>query len=471
MNSIRSYLALRLLVGFMLLLSLASILVYVIARRILESDFDSRLFAKAQVVMASTTRKADKLDVDWSNLPQEIGLHGKEPALVEFLDASAKHLEGENFLSGIPEWNPDRATYRNAVSRQGEKIRVLALVFTPPVEEEDLAITPPALRQPCLLVVGSDRRQLDHSLSLMAGVLGAMTILTSVSSLGIVSLVLRRGLRPLFSLGQEVSRIDVQSLDQRIDLHFLPVEIRPVAEKLNDLLTRLDASFARERRFSADVSHELRTPVAELKTLAEVMLQEEGHALEIRQAFVDARDIALQMEALVTVLLEMVRQDSASGPLALTVIDPGSAVRSAWKRLEAKAARREILLHFAPAQDFSLRADPRLLAMVLNNLLENAIDYSPAGARVEIECLAEGNSPVLTICNPAPDLTPSDLPHLFERFWRKDTARSDSSHFGMGLSLTQALCQRLEVQLTVSLTGDHRVCFRLLFPTPNPSHP
>jgi hypothetical protein len=90
MNSIRSYLTIRLLAGFILLLSVASILIYFISKNILESDFDRRLFAKAQAIIASTSQTGERIELDWSNLPQEIGPHGKRHELLEIVDESGQ---------------------------------------------------------------------------------------------------------------------------------------------------------------------------------------------------------------------------------------------------------------------------------------------------------------------------------------------------------------------------------------------
>jgi two-component system sensor histidine kinase QseC len=278
MNSIRFYLALRLLIGFVLLLSGASILIYFISQRILESDFDARLFAKAQAVIASTSQKGTAINIDWNNLPQEPNRHGKHADLIQVLDSSGHNLGGDASLSSISSPISNRQEYKDANSPQGKKIRILTLTFQPEVEEDDASITPPSIRQQCLLVVGGDRAQLDHSLHKLAGVLAAMTALTSLFSLGVVALALRRGLCPLANLSREVARIDELSLEKRIEIDSLPVEILPIAEKLNDLLGRLEVSFARERRFSADVSHELRTPVAELRSLSEIMLRQPSRA-------------------------------------------------------------------------------------------------------------------------------------------------------------------------------------------------
>ena len=173
-------------------------------------------------------------------------------------------------------------------SPHGGKIRVVALAFQPEVEDNDVASTPQSIRKSCIVIVGNSCDQMDRSLHKLASILIVMTIVTSVVSLGVVFVVLRMGLRPLDTLGSEVSKIDAFNLENRLVFDSLPIELVPISEKLNDLLGRLEISFARERRFSADVSHELRTPIAELRSLSEVMLKQPNLSPEVKQAFQDA---------------------------------------------------------------------------------------------------------------------------------------------------------------------------------------
>ncbi len=464
-NSIRLRLAAALFLGFIVLLSLASVSIYFVSKRILEEDFNARLFAKAQAAVASISQKGSWLDVDWTELPQELNPQKHSQDAIQLIDGDGHPVLKDSPVVASPTAST-QGIYQDLVLPELGHARILSLSFLPHVERKDLAVTPPELRKNCVLAVASSRRSLDHSLHKLVVILALMTGVTSLLSLALVWLVVKQGLRPLDRLGSAMARVEVESLGQQISLNDLPEELTPIADKLNDLLRRLDVSFARERRFSADVSHELRTPVAELKTLSEVMLQDEKHSPEVQRAFEDARDIAGQMEALVTVLLEMVRQEAGCTPLALSDVDLESQAQLALKKYEAKAAQRDLRLRMLPPKKaITLNTEPRLLAMVLANLLDNAIEYSPAGSVVDLEFQSEKEFPYLIISNPAEKLAPADLPHVFERFWRKDSARGESNHFGIGLSLTQALCQRLGIRLTVSMDKGNVIRFWLYFST------
>jgi signal transduction histidine kinase len=465
MHSIHTHLITRLLGGFILLLSLASALVYFISKEILESDFNDRLHAKAEAATASVAQQADRIEIDWTNLPQEWGKHNKKSDLILILDGSGKSLGGDASLNLPGLIASGRNVYHDVTLPSGRKLRVLALSFQPHIEPDDLPVTPPNLRRNCLLVVGSDRTALVRSLHDLAAVLAGMTLLTSVFSLCIVFMVLRRGLQPLSSLSRAVARMDEATLGHGIDLESLPVELLPIAEKLNDLLRRLGVSFAREKRFNADVSHELRTPIAELRSLAEVMLRQPDHLPEAKRAFQDTLEATCQMESLVTVLLEIVRNEQNPQKLHFSKLNVIALAREVWHGFEKKALDKGLSVNLpSPEREMVLETEPRLLRIILSNLFSNAVEYTPEKGWIEVGLEEYSGSVCLVVANTVGSLTPVDLPHLFERFWRKDAVRGNSEHFGLGLSLAETLSQRLGMALTASMKQGNTIRFRLRLP-------
>ena len=465
MNSIRFRLASTLFVGFLVLLSCASILIFFLLKGLLETDFDSRLFAKAQAILASISQQANQLDIDWTELPQEVNPHKHARDAIQIFDNGGNALFKDSALSERPAAASTVPGYQDITLPTGH-FRELTLSFLPRVEESDGAATPAEERKNCVLILATDRRSLDHSLRKLGVVLLVMTATTSLMSFGLVMLLLRGGLQPLQALGQAVVNVRPDSLGLAIPIDDLPQELAPIAVKLNDLLHRLDVSFARERRFSADVSHELRTPVAELRTLSEVMLQQSSHTPEFQQAFKHTLGIARQMEALVTVLLEMVRHEEGRDKLSLTPVEMVSVIRTTRQKYQIKASEKGVHFNDLPeALEFNVPSDPWLLAIIFANLFDNAVEYSPLGSQIDVELHPDKKAPCVMITNMAVDLTPSDLPHIFERFWRKDKSRGESNHFGIGLSLTRILCQRLGIHLTVSMEKGSLVRFTLYLPT------
>jgi len=260
---------------------------------------------------------------------------------------------------------------------------------------------------------------------------------------------LRRELAPLDALAEQATHINADSLATRFPTNSLPGELTPISSRLNDLLARLEQSFERERRFSADLAHELRTPIAELRTLAEVALKWP----ETREAATDreALAIAMQMEGVVTRLLAVLRNEHAQLPLLTERVHLAPLLESVWRPFAERATNKQLKVTRAVPDGAEVETDPVLLRSILTNLVDNAMEYTPRGGAVRIEAEAETTQFTLQVTNTCDDLTAQDVSHFSERFWRKDSARSDRHHSGLGLSLVKAFSGRLGLRLEARL--------------------
>ena len=263
----------------------------------------------------------------------------------------------------------------------------------------------------------------------------------------LLSQAIRSGLRPLHEVAERASKIGAATLTERFPQKEMPSELLPIVSKLNDLLDRLRASFRRERRFSADLAHELRTPVAAMRTTAEVALRfpDQADSGDYR----DILQISGELQDTIENLLVLGRLENADkDELALETVSLSEQVQRSWQRFEDLADEREISLKTFLSGSDSLSTDPKLLQLILSNLFSNAVDYSPEGSEIVVD--SEGDA-VLNIRNPAPHLTPKDLPRLFDRLWRHDEARTDTNHCGLGLSIAKSAAAALGLCLVASL--------------------
>jgi two-component system sensor histidine kinase QseC len=241
------------------------------------------------------------------------------------------------------------------------------------------------------------------------------------------------------------------------------VELAAISQGLNDLLGRLEASFERERRFSADLAHEIRTPVAELRTLAEVKLR--GAAATDREGFQDALDIAQQMEAIVAQMLALARSEQKSAPVQFEPVVVAGLVESLWQSLSPRAMSRRLTARFElPAEDV-ICTDAKLLRGILLNLPANAVDYTPTGGQIRVALARDHDDFMLFVANTVHDLEASDVPRLFDRFWRKDPARSGGEHTGLGLPLAKSFAELLGLSLKASLTAEGELLLILRGPS------
>jgi signal transduction histidine kinase len=334
----------------------------------------------------------------------------------------------------------------------GEKGRAVGVRFVP--NEDDEILRPPGappLTKEVILVAAFHRQELDQRLRYIGMVLLVGGLGMAAAAIVAVSFIVRRGLRPLSTVADRAATIDASSLQLRFPTENLPAELLPIATRLNDLLARLESSFARERRFSADVAHELRTPIAELRALAEVALKWPEDQQATQHALQDALAIALQMESIATGLIALARCEGnlltvQSEPVAIRAL-----IQNVLTPLTARASDKQLDITLDLPKEACWYTDAAALRSIVANLLTNAIDYSPAASPVRVRLCKNGAGEELSIINQNVYLAPEDLPHLFERFWRKDPARSSQLNSGLGLALAKAYAQSLGMKLQAEL--------------------
>jgi len=265
---------------------------------------------------------------------------------------------------------------------------------------------------------------------------------------------LARELRPLGALTAQLARIDDRRLATRLPVEGQPDELVAPVRTLNDLLERLDASFARERQFTANVSHELRTPLAGLRMLLEVTARApraEDHA--------EALAIVVQMCALVESLLMLARLDAGQLEVARDRVAVRTLVDECWRPHAGAAEARALVLRNLVPDDAVATTDRDKLRVVIANLLSNAVEYTAPGGWIEISV---GAGALLDVIDSGPPIPPDQLEQIFDRMWRGDAARAATGvHCGIGLSLARALAGCLGFTLTAATRDDGSVRFRI----------
>ncbi len=344
--------------------------------------------------------------------------------------------------------------FKDIVLPDGNNGRAVGCVFNPVLHGDKTAAERPS---PATLVLATDRHELDKTLGFVLTAFAVSGGLMLISIGAIIPRILRRDLAPLEALGRRAAELDAQKLSERFATGELPDELRPITGRLNEFLSRLEVSFERERRFSADLAHELRTPIAELKSLAECALR--WPDMRGEQSYSDMLAVSTHMESLVTRMLAL----SSAGAGALAVecvpVEIGTLVHEVFRSFEAKAGARGMRFDIRVAAA-SPSADPVLMKAILVNLLDNAVDYAPEGATVAITGTVSETGYALTVANPVFDLVESDLGDLFDSFWRKQKSRTDR-HAGLGLALSRTFATAMGWTLSARFTSVGKIALVL----------
>jgi len=269
-----------------------------------------------------------------------------------------------------------------------------------------------------------------------------------------------RGLSPLNDLGNQLSGVEPQNIRLRVLSEEMPVELQPVSRALMELVERMEKGFERERRFSGDVAHEFRTPIAELRAMAEVAIRW-PHRASVDD-YQDVLAISVRMEEMIEALLELSRVEGGSVMKDLSPVPLQAAILKCWEPYSEKAAAKHLELFCDVVDSVVVHANAGMLDLILKNLLENAVEYSPEGEQIVASLEMQGDqSAWFAIENLAVNLQFTDVDHLFERFWRGDDSRSNVRHTGLGLSLAYSCARTMGMELVASLSDTRELTIRL----------
>jgi len=460
------------------LLALGGLALFVVVRAALTRQFDDGLAARAAALQSLTRFDGEKVEMDIAGEVMPRYHAGKD---AEYFVAWIREGNRWNVLeqseslpaAAWPGDGPPAPEIVDCPLPSGRPGRSLTIEFIPPAEHDsdDHESSPAATTQQppsqsittVRLLVAQSRTALDRTLWTIALSISGVGIALVVASIAATRWAVRRGTRPLEALCARVAALGPETLNQRLTLEHQPMELGPVAARLNDLLARLDEAFKREKSFTSAASHELRTPIAELRMLLEVALSRERTPERWEKTARDGLGVLDRAQLLTEALLRLSRAGAGSGSA------PTDATADLAAILRQQAARA-LEVHGHDPSHLSIDApdalaapiDPALAASIIGNMLDNALHHGDVAEDRPARCIArQGSAGVsITITNYAPTLTTGDVAHLFEPFWRKDPARSPHDArqgFGLGLSVGRVLAESAGGRITAVFDADHQL--------------
>jgi signal transduction histidine kinase len=238
-------------------------------------------------------------------------------------------------------------------------------------------------------------------------------------------------------------------------------EISQLSNTLNQMLERIDKAFASVRAFTGNASHELRTPIALLRTEIEVALNKPRTPAEYRETLSSLHQESIRMGYLVENLLALARADGGAEAFSLIPVDVPSLLQKVHKNWR-KAMHMAMVDFRIEAEDRSLTmlGDASSIARLLSILLENASKYTPPGGSVVMSAVAFERQVLLSVRDTGIGISDTDLPRIFDRFYRSASAGNVSSRgSGLGLALAKWIAERHGTKLTVESIPGRGSCF------------
>ena len=269
--------------------------------------------------------------------------------------------------------------------------------------------------------------------AMLRGMLGPMLVALPLLALAAWWAVFR-GVAPLRQLGRTLSERQPQAL-QPVVVAGAPSEMTPMLEALNGLFRRIAGLMESERRFTADAAHELRTPIAAIRAQAQVAMGEADDALRSHalQATLQGCDRAAR---LVDQLLTLSRLEAGAAP-AFAAVDLGALVRQVAGNLAPFALQRQQAIEVDAVESCSVPGDATLLAVLVRNLVDNAIRYSETGAVVKLTLARRPGGVRMTVDDSGPGMAEADIARMGERFFR--VMGSGQSGSGLGWSIVRRI--------------------------------
>ncbi len=327
---------------------------------------------------------------------------------------------------------------------------------------------------PALLAIYVDSRSYEETatlLSTMSQLLLVSLPLALLASLLIGNFVAGRALRPIETITATARQIGATDLSRRIGLKSKD-ELGQLSQTFDEMTTRLQTSFNRQRRFLADASHELRTPLSVIEAEATLMLRRPRDPEDYQRSLELVASEAGRMTKLIDDMLLLARADSGELEMRPRQVVLEELVEEAVERISrlAQQKKQELRLECdqTSEQETWLNGDPALLIGLFYNLLSNAVKYTPEGGKITVTVEQNGVAEVwIKVQDTGQGIAPEHLPYLFDRFYRADNARTRSGSSGLGLAIAQWTAQvhggRIEVQ---SETGRGSV-FTVILPRKN----
>jgi heavy metal sensor kinase len=275
-----------------------------------------------------------------------------------------------------------------------------------------------------------------------------------------------RALAPVDVITRAAQRIHIENLTGRLEVPQTGDQLQRLSETLNATFTRLEKSVRHIKQFTADASHELRAPISLIRTTAEVAAGRDRPAAEYRESLNDILHEAERTSQVIESLMLLARADSQKEMLESSAVDARTVVKDAVEQGEKLVRNRGLALRVdIPEASVNIQADADALRRVFLILIDNAAKYTPDGGTIQLLLSASAGFAVVSVSDTGIGIAAEDLPHVFDRFWRADKARSrEQGGAGLGLAIAEWIVAEHQGSIEVDSEPGRGSVFRVRIP-------
>ena len=465
--SIEGQLSKRVMLLIALVFLSSALVINLIVTNWLENEYDVTLKSKASVLVTLVKDNQGGVDFDFADEFMPEFEAQKNPEYFQLWREDQSIFERSHSLKSydlpyLLAIKKEGMVFQDITLTDGRRGRMVQIVFLPQIpEDEDRTPEKLASQKFMTLVVAKERETLDQIINLvhLFSFIGALIVLLIVNFL--VKHTVRNSLKPVFNIKEQIKILSADNLKVRLDINDPPDELKDVIYHFNQLLTRLEQSFTREHRFSSDVAHELKTPIAELRSMAEVALKWPEDINLVKEFYSGVNDASKQMQIMVNNLLALARCEKGDVNLEPQEVAIKELIDECWQHHQHESKKKNIRLISRIPSKTKIITSLTEFEIIINNLISNAITYSPEDTDVIVDIRHHTDSVTLAISNIAEQLDQADLKLMFDRLWRKSESRSSSEHSGLGLPLVKAYIELIGLRISVNLSDKKTISFNI----------
>jgi two-component system heavy metal sensor histidine kinase CusS len=283
--------------------------------------------------------------------------------------------------------------------------------------------------------------------------------------------IARRGIDPVQQITHAAGRVTSSTLDQRLQSAGLPTELRALAGTFNGMLDRLEDSFRRVSQFSGDIAHELRTPLNNLRGEMEVAMRRPRTTEEYRDVLGSALEECERLTRLVDRLLFIARIEDADTEIELETLNIARELSVVREFYDAAAAEAQVELALTADEDLTAELNRELFQSAIGNLIANALRHTSRNGSVRLSGTRKDNAVVIAVSDTGCGIAAEHLPHVFDRFYRVDVARSTASGgVGLGLALVRSIATLHNAKVDIQSEVGKGTSVTLTFPVRSAMH-
>ena len=474
------------------LIVIFGIVFYTFSQSMLASSFDTTLQLRAQQVAEGVTVRNGKIMVD--DVVHELPELDASSALID-VDDGDNLLDPNNLSSkdNAPDLNvpyPDRSIIVRILDAHSNVVYSTATF-------SKLSLSPDSVRQPLhgmpwkgtitnssaqpirvystmltdkkhvigVVQIGQSLAKLNASLQTILMYLLIVTPLALLLSAFGSYWLAGRAFRPIHHLTLTAREIGAKDLSQRVLVPLPEDEVRDLSVIFNQMIERLEYAFTQQRRFVADASHELRTPVAVIRSMTELALSQPSDAEDNLLVLREVNAESERLGHLISDLLALARADEGQVKLDYEPVRLDLLTADVVSSLEPLADERKVALHIGDLKPTTVLGDAARLIQIIMSMVDNALIYTNAGGSVTLSVHASASQASLVVRDTGIGIAKKDIPHIFERFYRADPARSKSvGGSGLGLAIVDWLVHAHDGTISVESDPGKGSTFTVMLP-------